>query len=98
MSRRALALLVLTLTLLLVALSTGTTAYYLLFLMLLFLLLGGFLSALSALFLTRAQVILPRSQVVRGDSVSVRVSVRRGSPLPIGQLELKMAASGSRRA
>ena len=96
MSRRALALLVLTLTLLLVALSTGTTAYYLLFLMLLFLLLGGFLSALSALFLTRAQVILPRSQVVRGDSVSVRVSVRRGSPLPIGQLELKMAASGTR--
>lgn len=62
MSRRALALLVLTLTLLLVALSTGTTAYYLLFLMLLFLLLGGFLSALSALFLTRAQVILPAAR------------------------------------
>lgn len=96
MSRRALWLLALTLTLLLVALSTGTTAYYLLFLTLLFTLAAGFLSALSALFLTRAQVSLPRAQAIRGDSLSVRVTVRRGSPLPVGQLELKMAASGTR--
>ena len=95
MSGRTAAFLVLTLTLLLIALSTGTTAYYLLFLTMLFTLLAALVSAVSALWLVRAQVIVPKTQVVRGDNVSVRVLVRRRNLLPIGQVELKMAFSGA---
>ena len=68
MSRRALALLVLALTLLLVALSTGTTAYYLLFFMLLFLLLGMVMDTGPAIIIL-APVLLPAVEELGVDPV-----------------------------
>lgn len=92
MTGRAAGFLLADLTLLAVALSTGETVFYLLFLCLALVLFFALESALVALFTTRVTVYAPRKRVVRGETISLRVVVRRLSVMPIGAAELVISS------
>ncbi len=98
MSRRTAAFLLLALTLLLIALSTGAAIYYLLFWMLAMMALLALAGSIATLLLMRVSVSLPARQVTRGDNISLRVVLKRRSPLPVGQVELRVASSNAEQS
>lgn len=79
-------------TLLVIALSTGTAVYYLLSAMLFMMALIAFFSALITLFTLELELNAGKKRAVRGESVTVRLRVRRRTLLPPGLVELEVSA------
>lgn len=92
MSVRTLIYLLVVLTILAVALSTGGAIYYLLFACMAAMALLALETVLATLFFTRVQADMRERRVTRGESVSVRVVLRRQSVLPVGGISLAVAS------
>ena len=92
MSGRTAVFLLMAATLLVIALSTGTAVYYLLAAMLGMMAFVGFLSALVTLLTLEVGLAAQKRRAVRGENVTVRLSVRRRSLLPPGLVELEVSA------
>ena len=98
MSARTVGFLLIDLTLLAIALSVGGTIYYLLFWMLIAMLLVALESTLSTLLTIKVETASQRAQAVRGETVSIRMNIRRGSILPVGHVELEVSSPAENRA
>ena len=92
MSGRTAVFLLMAATLLIIALSTGTAVYYLLAAMLGMMALVAFLSALVTILTLEVGLAAQKRRAVRGENVTVRLSVRRRSLLPPGLVELEVSA------
>ncbi len=92
MSTKTVVFLLIALTLLAIALSTGGAIYYLLFWTLMMIFLISLETALATLFTIRVRTSLQKSRAVRGETVSIRINLRRGSLLPVGQIELEVSS------
>lgn len=92
MSTRTALFLFIALTLLTIALSTGSAIYYLLFLMLIMMLMISLETVLITLFTIRVSVQAQKSRAVRGESVAIKLNIRRTSILPIGPVELEVSS------
>lgn len=92
MSGRTAVFLLVAATLLVIALSTGTAVYYLMAAMLGMMALTGFLSALLTLLTLRIELGAQKKSAVRGESVAVRLMLRRRTLLPVGMIELEVSA------
>ena len=92
MSGRTGVFLLMTVTLLIIALSTGTAVYYLLSAMLGMMALLAFLSALLTLMTLEIGLAAQKKRATRGESVTVRLRVRRRTLLPPGLVELEVSA------
>lgn len=98
MSARTVAFLFIALTLLAIALSTGGAVYYLLFWMLMMMLLIALETALATLFTISVTTAAQRNQAVRGETVAIRLFVRRRTVLPVGPVELEVSSPMDDRA
>lgn len=91
MSGRLAAFLLAAVTLLVVALSTGGSIYYLILGMMFFMFLFALLSSLVALYSFQFKMDSLQSRVTRGDSVTLRFSVRHLCPIPLGCIRLQLS-------
>ncbi len=98
MSARTAAFLLIALTLLVIALSTGAAIYYLLFWMLIMMLVLALESTLATLFSIRIAASSQKNRAVRGDSVSIRMTIQRYTVLPVGLVDLEVSAPDDERA
>ncbi len=92
MSGRTAVFLLVAATLLAIALSTGTAVYYLMAAMLGMMALVGFLSALATLLTLKITLTAQKKRAVRGETVPVRLTLRRRTLLPAGLVELEVSA------
>ena len=92
MNGRTAVFLLLAVTLLVIALSTGTAVYYLMAAMLGMMALIGFLSALLTLLTLQIDLTAQKKRAVRGESVAVRLRLKRRTLLPAGLIELEVSA------
>ena len=92
MSGRTAVFLLLAVTLLVIALSTGTAVYYLLATMLAMMALVAFASALTTLLTLQIELTAQKKRAVRGETVAVRLMLRRRTLLPVGMIELEVSA------
>ena len=92
MNGRTAVFLLLTATLLAIALSTGTAVYYLMAAMMGMMALVGFASALTTLLTLKIGIAAQKRRVVRGETVAVRLTLRRRTMLPTGLIELEVSA------
>ncbi len=92
MSTKTVVFLLIALTLLAIALSTGGAIYYLLFWTMMMILLIALETALATLVTIRVRTSLQKSRAVRGETVSIRMNLRRGSILPVGLIELEVSS------
>ncbi len=97
MTARTAVFVLVALTLLVIALSTGTTVYYLLAIMLLMMTLLSLISVLVTLVTLRVKASAQRRRVSRGDSVAISLTLSRKSFLPIGAVELDVSTPGENR-
>ena len=97
MSGRTAVFLLLAATLLVIALSTGTAVYYLMAAMMGMMALIGFFSALATLYTLQIELAAQKRRASRGDSVPVRLMIRRRTVLPVGQIELEVSAPDESR-
>jgi uncharacterized protein (DUF58 family) len=86
MSTKAVGLTASALTLLVVGLSTGAAIYYLMFGMLAAMLALAVITCVSTLLSVRVRLKSPRFQVVRGGSVTLNISIRRFTLLPVSEI------------
>lgn len=91
MSGRLAAFALAAITLLVVALSTGGAIYYLILGMMLIMFLFALLSSLLALYSFQFKLGTLQPQVTRGESVTLRFSVRHLCPIPLGCIRLQLA-------
>ncbi len=98
MSGRTVVFLLIALTMLTIALSTGGTIYYLLFWTLMMMLAIALESALVTLWTLRVTAMAQKSRAVRGETVAIRINVRRGTILPVGSVELEVSSPIEERA
>ena len=92
MNGRTAAFLLLAGTLLLIALTTGAAVYYLMAAMLGMMALVGFLSALLTLLTMRIGLTAQKKRAERGESVAVRLLLKRRTLLPMASIELEVSA------
>ena len=98
MSGRTVVFLFIALTLLAIALSTGGAIYYLLFWMLIMMLAIALETTLATLFTIRVTTSAQRSKAVRGETVAIRMNIRRRTVLPVGPVELEVSSPMEDRA
>ncbi len=91
MNGRTAVFLLLGLTLLAIALSTGTAVYYLLAAMIGMMAFIGFASALATLLTLRISLTAQKRRATRGETVSVKLTLRRRTLLPVGAIELDVS-------
>ena len=92
MSTRTVVFLLVALTLLAIALSTGGAVYYLLFWMLMMMFAIAFETALATLLTIRVETAAQRTRAVRGETVAIRMNIRRMTVLPVGPVELEVSS------
>ncbi len=92
MSGRTAVFLLVAATLLVIALSTGTAVYYLMAAMLGMMALEGLFSALITLFTMQIELTAQKKRASRGESVAVRLMLRRRTLLPVSVIELEVSA------
>ena len=92
MSRRAAGVALIAVTLLIVALSTGAAIYFLVAALLFSMLVIGLLTALFTLFTLSVMSHSPRSKVVRGENIAIRLQVRRRTILPVSEIVLHISS------
>ncbi len=80
------------------ALSTGLRAFHLGAAMLTGMAVIGLLSALTTLLTLRVDLIAPRRRVLRGDTVPVRVVIKRRSLVPVSLIEVDLASPDDGRS
>ncbi len=98
MNGRAAAFLLAGLTALTAALSTGSSLYYLLTLMMGLMLFYALASTLWTLYTARAKVDCPRRVVTRGQEIQLSVMVKHLCPLPVRSVEILLAVPGDQDA
>jgi len=86
------------LTALAAALSTGSSLYYLLALMMGLMLLYASASAVWTLYTAVARAECPRRVVTRGQEIQLAVAVKHLCPLPVRSVELQLAVPGDQDA
>ena len=92
MSTKTVVFLLVALTLLAIALSTGGAIYYLLFWMLMMMMLISLETALTTLFTIRVNTVTQKNRAVRGETVAIRMNIRRSTVLPVGPVELEVSS------
>jgi len=97
-SGKTVAFLLIALTLLAIALSVGGAVYYMLFWMLMMILAVSLETALATLLTIRVNTSAQKDRAVRGETVTIRVNIRRGTVLPVGMIELEVSAPTDDRA
>lgn len=98
MSAKTIAFLLVALTLLAIALSTGGAIYYMMFWMLAMMLAFSLASALATLMTIRVETAAQRAKAVRGETVAIRMNIRRMTVLPVGPVELEASSPTDDRA
>ena len=98
MSSRTVVFLFVALTLLAIALSTGGAVYYLLFWMLVMMLAISLETVLTTLFTIRVSTEAQRNKAVRGETVAIKLNIRRASILPVGPVELEVSSPMDNRS
>lgn len=94
MSARLIGVLAAMVALLGAGLATGTRVYYALFFVLLVMLAFALISALWTLLSLRVNLKGVKNRAVRGDKLMTIITVRHGSPLPVGSLRVLLNAPG----
>ena len=92
MNGRTAAFLLMAATLLVIALTTGTAVYYLMAAMLFMMALVGFLNALITLITLQMTLTAQKKSAERGETVGVRLMLKRRTLLPPGSIELEVSA------
>ncbi len=98
MSTKTVVFLLIALTLLAIALSTGGAIYYLLFWTLMMILLISLETALATMYTIRVSSSVQKSRAVRGETVAIRMNIRRGTILPVGLIEVEVSSPADERA
>lgn len=98
MSNKTVVFLLIALTLLAIALSTGGAIYYLLFWTLMMILLIALESALATLYTIRVSSSAQKDRAVRGETVAIRMNVRRRTVLPVGLIEVEVSSPADQHA
>lgn len=98
MSTKTVVFLLVALTLLAIALSTGGAIYYLLFWMLMMMLFIALETALATLFTIRVSTMTQKNRAIRGETVAIRMTIRRATILPVGPVELEVSSPMDDRA
>lgn len=98
MNGRAAAFLLAGLTALAAALSTGSSLYYLLALMMGLMLVYALASTVWTLYTARARVECPRRVVTRGQEIQLAVAVKHLCPLPVRAVEMQLSVPGDQDA
>jgi len=97
-STKTVVFLLVALTLLAIALSTGGAIYYLLFWMLIMMLAIALETALATLFTIRVSTMTQKNRAIRGETVAIRMTIRRATVLPVGPVELEVSSPMDDRA
>ena len=98
MSTKTVVFLLVALTLLAIALSTGGAIYYLMFWMLMMMMLIALETALATLFTIRVSTASQKNRAVRGETVTIRMNIRRATVLPVGPVELEVSSPADDRS
>lgn len=98
MSLKTVVFLLVALTILAIALSTGGAIYYLLFWMLMMMLVIALETALLTLLTIRVSTVSQKNRAIRGETVAIRMNIRRGTILPVGPVELEVSSPMDDRA
>ena len=98
MSLKTVVFLLVALTILAIALSTGGAIYYLLFWMLITMLLIALETTLATLFTIRVSTASQKNRAIRGETVAIRMNIRRATILPVGSVELEVSTPMDDRA
>ncbi len=98
MNAKTVGFLLIALTLLVIALSVGGAMYYMLFWMLMMMLLVSLETALATLWSIRVSTSAQKTRAVRGETVAIRVKIRRGTLLPVGAVELEVSTPADERS
>lgn len=97
MSTKTVVFLLIALTLLAVALSIGGSLYYLLFWMLMMMLVISLETVLVTLWSIHVSTAAQKTRAVRGETVAIRVNIRRTNILPVGMIELEVSSASDER-
>ena len=92
MNGRTAAFLLMAATLLIIALTTGAAVYYLMAAMMGMMALVGFASALLTLLTLQISLTAQKKRAERGETVAVRLLLKRRTLLPLGAIEMEVSA------